>query len=333
MKLDRRIVCALCLMLVACQFDPGAMPPTPAASSTQTSELPTTPNQTSVPPPAAPPGGTASFRDQLAVADQLVVSLTNVAAPPTGQAYQGWLLGDAGSLLNLGVLPVEADGTLAFTWNAPNTENLLSRYTRLEITLEPAAGSANPTGPVVLAGGLEGEALATARRLFVKNDSEPATPLDTAFARGLLAQTEVAVQHITNAFNAAAIGALPEMRAHLEHVVNAIEGASGSHFGDHDGNHTAENPGDGFGVIRYSAQIAALLSAPASAREADANIQAQSAAIQSRCLEILALDDAGAAATQLAQLQETANQFKTSPVAELYRAAQEAASFAITPSP
>ena len=121
------------------------------------------------------------------------------------------------------------------------------------------------------------------------------------------------------------------MRGHLEHVVNILEGAGGPHFGDHDGNHTAENPGDGFGVMGYSAQIAALLAEQTGVLETDANIQAQSDALQSRCLEILALQDAGVAASQLAELQKTANQFKTGLVAELYQAAQATLTFAVAP--
>ena len=57
-----------------------------------------------------------------------------------------------------------------------------------------------------------------------------------AFVPGMMAQTDVGVQHVQNAVNAAAIGALPETRIHLEHIVNIFEGAAGPRFGDHDGN-------------------------------------------------------------------------------------------------
>jgi hypothetical protein len=228
---------------------------------------------------------------------------------------------------------MNADGSVALEWNSPGSENLLGRHARFEITLEVAEGSDSPTGQAVLAGGLEGETLASARRLFVKNEGEPSTPLDTALALGLGAQTDVAVQHVQNAVNAAAIGALPEMRIHLEHVVNIIEGAAGPRFGDHDGNGVAENPGDGFGVIGYSSQIAQALGDQSSVAAAAVEVETQSAAIQDKALEILPMEDLAAATAQLAELSAMADQLRAGPVANLYAAAQDAIQFEVSSSP
>jgi len=267
----------------------------------------------------------------LAVADQFVLNLTGVPAPPDGQAYQAWLIADDGATTSVGVVSPGPDGSLTLAWNSPNSENLLGRYAHFQLSLEPAAGSPGPGDQVVLAGDLEGEALPHARRLFVKNEGEPATPLDTAFALGLKAQADVAVQHVQNAANAAAIGALPEMRLHLEHVVNILEGAAGPRFGDYNGNGVAENPGDGFGVIGYSSQMAQLLGGQGAVGAAAAAVQAQSAAIQDKCLEILPMDDMAAATAQLGGLQALAEQLKAGPVSGLYRAAQDAISFEVSP--
>lgn len=310
------------------QVDLPASTPTPAppTATATTAATPTTP-----PTPAPRAGGTAGFRDNLAVADQFILNLNHVPRPPDGQAYQGWLVGDDGTTTSLGVLNLNPDGSLSLEWNSPGSENLLSRYARFQLTLEPTAGSPSPTGEVVLAGSLEGESLAAARRLFVRNEGEPGTPLNTAFALGLKAQTDVAVQHVQNAANAAAIGALPEMRVHLEHVINILEGAAGPRFGDYDGNGVAENPGDGFGVIGYSGQMARLLAAQAPVTSASADVQAQSAAIQDKCLEILAIQDMMVAASQLGELKTLADQLKTGPIASLYQAAQSAISFSVGP--
>jgi hypothetical protein len=265
------------------------------------------------------------------VGDQFVLSMVDVPAPPGGQAYQGWLVGDDGALTDVGVLNLNPDGSVNLAWNSPNSENLLSRYARFQVTLEPAGGSASPSGPVVLAGGLDGEVLTAARRLFVRNDAEPVTPLNTAFTLGLKAQTDVAVQHVQNAVNAAAIGAMPEMRVHLEHVVNILEGAAGPRFGDYDGSGVAENPGDGFGVKGYAGEVARLLSGQEAVANAAAEVQTQSAAIQDRCLEILAVQDMPAAAARLAELKTLADQLKAGPVVGLYQAAQEAVGFQVGP--
>lgn len=338
MKLGRWIFVIPLLLLISCKPAPETTTLTAPVYAAETSEpahsMPTAPTvdaATLVPLPVPVTGGLAGFRDQLAVADQFFVTLTDVSTPPSGQAYQGWLLGDDGTIISVGMLAVAPDGNATLIWNSPNSENLLSRYVRFQVTLEPESGNASPTGRVVFAGGLEGAALTNARRLLVKNDGEPATPLNTAYALGLLAQTDIAAQHIQNASNAAAIGAQAEMRAHLEHIVNILEGMGGPRYSDHDGNGTAENPGDGFGVIGYSGQIAAMLAGQETVVKTTAAIQAQSVAIQDKCLEIINLADLAAATAQLTELLQMIDQFKTGPVASLYQAAQDSMRFEVAP--
>jgi len=149
------------------------------------------------------------------------------------------------------------------------------------------------------------------------------------FCWGLVAQTDVAVQHVQNAVNAAAIGALPEMRMHLEHVVNILEGATGPRFGDHDGNGSAENPGDGFGTVVYAEQIAELLKSRAGIDQVMTQFKKQVIAIEDKCLAILQIQDMAAAPAQLGELKALADQLKSGPMADLYQAAQEAVSFEV----
>jgi hypothetical protein len=286
--------------------------------------------ETPAPQPVLEAGGVAHFRDKLATADLFTLQLSGLSAPVNDQVYQAWLLSDDGAVINLGVLSLNPDGSAVLEWNSPNGENLLSRYSRVQITLEPAAGSTTPVGEVTLAGELKDEALANARRLFVKNEGEPPTPRNTAFVPGLVAQSGVAIQHVQNAANAAAIGSLPEMRTHLEHIVNILEGAAGPRFGDYDGSGTAENPGDGFGVIGYAAQIAELLQDHEAVGAAAADVKAQSAAIQDKSLQILQLEDRAAITAQLAELKVSADRLGANAIAGLYQAAQDAVGFQIT---
>ena len=224
----------------------GAPMPAPAVTSPNLSM----PTPTSLPIPATlPSGGVASFRDKLATADQFVLVMIGVAAPPSGQVYQGWLVGAEDATTTVGALAPGPDGRVTLEWNAPNSENLLGRYSRFQITLEQSAAKAKPAGKVVFSGALEGKALTNARQVLVRNSGQPATPLNTAFALGLESQASMAAQHVQNAVNADAIGARDEMRVHLEHIVNILEGARGPRFGDHDGSGRAEDPGDGFGVL------------------------------------------------------------------------------------
>ncbi|MBN1218449.1 MAG: anti-sigma factor [Anaerolineae bacterium] len=295
--------------------------PTPLEEPTATPSLPPTPRVS----------GVAGFGNNLATTDKFLLNLSGVPAPPAGQTYQGWLMADDGTATSVGVFNVGSDGSVVLEWNSPNSENLLSHYAGFQVTLEPAGGSASPTGQVILTGGFDGQTLTNARRLFVKNESEPVTPLNTAFALGLMAQTDIALQHVQNAVNAAAIGALPETRTHLEHVVNILEGAVGPRFGDHDGNGNAENPGDGFGVIGYAGQMATLFNHQPAVVEAATGVTTQVSAIQDKALQVLTLDDMGTVTAQLAELQALANQLKADPVTQLYQAGQTAASFKVTP--
>jgi hypothetical protein len=344
------LVFAVLLVLGACApaaQSPTPLPPAATAAPTSTAvsatSLPSTvaPSPTEAPTTAAsvdnptplptpPITGAAHFRDKLATADLFTLELRNVPASSEGEAYQAWLLSDDGTAASLGALTVNPDGSVSLEWNSPTGENLLSRYSRVQVTLEPAAGSAAPAGKVVVAGELKDAALANARRLFVRNSGEPPTPRNTALALGLVAQSSIAIQHVQNAVNAAAIGSLPEMRMHLEHVINILEGAAGPRFGDYDGNRVAENPGDGFGVMGYAAQIADLLQGHAAVANAAADVKAQTASIQDRSLQVLRLEDRAAITAQLAELKALADRFGANQIAGLYQAAQDAVGFPIS---
>jgi hypothetical protein len=309
---------------------PAATPPTQVAPTTVSVATPAATGEANVPQAE---GGVAHFRDRLATADSFALEVGSLPAPGTDQVYRAWLLGENGDVLDLGAVSIRPDGSAALEWDSPNGENLLSRYSRFQITLEPATGGVAPAGPLVMAGELQDETLTAARRLFVKNEGEPATPRDVAFALGLLVEGDIAVQHVQNAVNAAAIGSLPETRMHLEHVVNIIEGAAGPRFGDHDGNGTAENPGDGFGVIGYTTQVAELLPDNQAVGAAAADVKARSAAIQDKSLELLTLDDLTAISAQLAELKGLADQLGANSIAGLYQAAQDALGFPVTVAP
>ena len=268
-----------------------------------------------------------SFESQFAFADRFVAHLVEVPLLPAGQSYQAWLIGEDGSTFSLGTFAPTAEGILAVEWTSRTGENLLARYARFQITVETAEGSARPTGKVVFAGGFDADRLALARRLWVVNSGDPATPLNTALMTGLLMQYQVAVQHIQNAENAAAIGALPEVALHMEHVINILEGSAGKRFKDYTGDGAAQNPGDGFGVKEYARQAAAQISG--------ADVEQFEAAVsdlQDQCEQILALKDAKEAKTQLTNLLADAENLQAGALAEFYAQALATARFEIAPA-
>ena len=72
----------------------------------------------------------------------------NLAAPPAGRTYEIWLIDEQGGRTSGGFLSPE-DG-YPFVSTVVWSPQPLSSYTGIGITLEPAGGSAQPTGPRIL---------------------------------------------------------------------------------------------------------------------------------------------------------------------------------------
>lgn len=303
--------------------------PTPSATepAAQPTALPT-----ATPPSAPATGGSVSFRDSLAVADQLALKMNGVAPPPAGFAYEGWLIADDGvTEISTGVFEVGADGSVDYTWTSPAGENLIARYASFAITVEPVGDSdPAPTSQVVWRGGADPNILAAARRVFAANDGEPTTPRNIAYGQGLLAQSQVAHDHIFNAFNAAAIGAFGEMRTHAEHVINIIAGTASPRFADYTGDGRADNPGDGFGALAYAQQIGTLLPQVSGDLSGVENLLT---AIQDKAEEILAAPDLATAQPLLDEFKTMAEQLMSSAAPAAYTAAQAAVSYSLLPHP
>ena len=274
---------------------PAVQPTDPPAQPTESAVEAIEPTQpTEAPEPIATPvpsvEGRVSFQSQLAVADQLVLTLRNVAPPADGFVYEGWLIADDGvTKTSTGVFEIDGGGSGDRAWTSPSGENLIASYAGFVVTLEPADDTdPAPSDEVVFEGRADPDTLLAARRIFSVNDGEPATPRNISYGQGLLGQSKVVVDHVSNASNAAAIGAYAEMRTHSEHVINIIEGTNGPRFADYTGDGRAENPGDGFGALPYARQIAALL--PAVSGDLGA-VETLLTGIQDKAEEILAASD------------------------------------------
>jgi anti-sigma-K factor RskA len=84
----------------------------------------------------------ASTREALLIASGL-------QPPPEGKAYEVWVIGESKPPTPAGVFRPAADGTALV--HLPRVDET-ARPRTFAVTLEPAAGSASPTGPMVLAG-------------------------------------------------------------------------------------------------------------------------------------------------------------------------------------
>lgn len=97
---------------------------------------------------AAPgvPTGTHSTYRTTPGADLAIMTLTNFTPAPAGQVYQAWAKDD-GAWRSLGVVRPDANGHALTIVDQPS----LQAPQALQVTLEPAGGSAAPSGPAVVA--------------------------------------------------------------------------------------------------------------------------------------------------------------------------------------
>jgi anti-sigma-K factor RskA len=80
---------------------------------------------------------------------EAVLLASGLQAPPAGRAYEVWVIGASNRPVPAGVFQPAPDGSAVF--RLPRVEDTAQPRT-FAVTIEPAAGSPAPTGPMVLAG-------------------------------------------------------------------------------------------------------------------------------------------------------------------------------------
>lgn len=98
------------------------------------------------PVPGVPTDAHARYRGRAGAA-LAVLTLSHFPPAPTGRTYQAWAL-HQGIWTSLGVVQPDASGSARLIAESPTLTVLPEA---IEITLEPAGGSATPSGPVVAA--------------------------------------------------------------------------------------------------------------------------------------------------------------------------------------
>jgi len=78
----------------------------------------------------------------------MVFSASRLPQPPQGSIYQIWLL-TAGAPISLGTAAPDASGRVTLATDSP--PEAPRPIVGVRVTLEPAAGVAEPSGPTVLA--------------------------------------------------------------------------------------------------------------------------------------------------------------------------------------
>jgi len=195
--------------------------------------------------------GTAVIWDDQALSDAVTYALTNVETPTGDTELVGWLVSDDGSRkLNTGAMAIADDGSVTQTFNSESArytgEDLISAYSTVAITVEVAGSNPDaPAGPVVYSHGVPPGAIAHIRHLT----SDWPSGSGVGILTNIKLQLGVALLHANLANDQTTIAAV---RAHLEHVINAIEGPTGSNYGDLNGDDAVQDFGDGIGVILHA---------------------------------------------------------------------------------
>ena len=167
----------------------------------------------------------------------------------------------------------------------PSGENIFENFDKFVITIEPlidddpnlsgvfAATDDIPAGGFVHIGHLlvswKGNPVYTSGFYSGKN-------IPKGIAVGLWGNTSIALTHAGLSLRS---DDLAGRQRHAEHVVNALEGSTGTNYGDLDGNGLVEFFDDGFGVLNYAADTAKHARLADGAAPGDAEIAARSAEV------------------------------------------------------
>jgi hypothetical protein len=220
---------------------------------------------------SADAAGVGNIRDDAAMSDKITAVVSGFAALPSDQAYEGWLVtDDGGEKLSLGIWAMGASGGGTFVYTSPTGENLLGKYNKLVVTVEPVP-DADP-GPSAVVSAKDEIPLGPMAHIRHVQFAWPPTPGPVGLAVGQRSQAETASLHANLSNTAAQNGDLAGAQQHAEHVVNIIEGESGANYGDLDGDGATQNPGDTFGLLTYAAGTAQHANLAMNASDADVEV-------------------------------------------------------------
>lgn len=295
------VVAVIVLALVASNDDNGSTS-APATSDTGVNTVNTLSNEVY---------GTVQFGNATAELNQIVVEVYHLPLPADDQQYEVFLLGSE-TRQSLGVLPLDENGHGELTYVDDNGDNLLTTFGRFEITLEPNPDSNPlPTGEVMYSGSIPAGPVNHIRHLL---SGFGRTPGGNGLVIGIMRHDALLLALSDDlAADAEDIDAL---HRHAEAIVNLIEGSGGENYGDLDDDGETTDPGDGFGLLPGSQGSGYIQTAIEHARFAagseDAtaqiivekdhmetaaqNLGGWAAMLRDTALEILASEDAAAAA-------------------------------------
>jgi serine/threonine-protein kinase len=197
----------------------------------------------------AAPIGVLRFQDGAALADTITLSTDGMPPPPEGNQFEAWLIEDDGEQrISLKTIRFDPSNKGQLTYTDGEGRNLLSRYSGLEITLEPSPDSnPNSSNNIAYSVRLPEDGLTHVRHLL---DSFPATPNGTGFIDGLDADTRLLSESSDRLLGAFEAGNEAEVSLQGESMLNLIVGSKQTEdYKDWNGDGSIDDPGDGYGLL------------------------------------------------------------------------------------
>ncbi len=192
--------------------------------------------------------GILRFQDGAAKLDQVTMSAQNMPAPPKDTQYEVWLIEESGEQRrSIGVLILDQDGKGTVKFVDGQGRNLLERYNKMEITIEPAPdNNPNPSDTIAFSISLPPGGLVHVRHLLVAFGGAPnKTPL----AVGLVNTTKLIDDTTSTILNAYNTGNKAATLKNAEAVLNLLVGNQSQDYRDWNADREITDPGDGFGLL------------------------------------------------------------------------------------
>ena len=192
--------------------------------------------------------GILRFQDGAAIANTLTVYTGAMPPPPEGSRYQAWLVeDDAEQRISIGILRIGLDNKGAIIYWDEKGQNLLGKYSALEITLEPDPDSnPNPSGTVAYSVRLPEGGLTHVRHLLF---SFSATPNQIGFIHGLNKDANLLAQSAEQMLAAFEEDDEDAVLLQAENMLNLVAGNQSEDYKDWNGDGKTDDPGDGYGLL------------------------------------------------------------------------------------
>ncbi|HXF85162.1 MAG TPA: protein kinase [Anaerolineales bacterium] len=230
-------------------------PPPPTETLTPTIPLPTKTN--TQPPPLFTLGPTAFLRFQNgeAIADQASLIAQAMPVLPEGNQYEVWLIGDNESV-SLGILSLDVTGKGELIFLDATGSNLIARYHRVEITVEPTSDSdPQPSGLVAYSYILPPDGILHLRYLL---SSFPNTPDKKALIQGLYTNVGLLNELAEELQSEIKSGNKAAAQEKAEAILNLILGAQNPNHKDWDRNGKIAENSDGYGLLLNGSNLGYL---------------------------------------------------------------------------